>query len=188
MKIFLIFGPPGSGKGTQATFISRQLGIKHISTGEILRRESERKSRLGRIIDNIMLRGMLVPDKLIIKIVEGIFDDARVRGFLLDGFPRDIRQTRALLSFLYGKNYRYIKVINLKVPDSHLVKRLLKRSRIEGRNDDNEETIQRRIRTYHTMTEPVLTYLKNKHIDIIDIDGSKSVSKVSAEIRSKALH
>ena len=197
-----IFGPPGGGKGTQAKIISDHFGIKHISTGDILREEVRRGTELGLQAKGYMERGELVPDELILRILEKAMEGAE-KGFILDGFPRTIPQARALDS-----SVSLDEVLNIVVPDEEIVRRITGRlvcpkcgatyheinsppkrpgvcdrcgSRLIKREDDTEETVKRRLEAYHRETEPVLDYYRNKGI-VVDFDGVGSIEEISKRI------
>ncbi len=169
MKL-LIFGPPGSGKGTQAKLFAQKLELKHISS-DILRKEVKIGSLLGRKIKKYMDKGELVPNDVMFLLIK---KELPKDNFILDGFPRDIAQSK-WLDIICRIDY----VIVLDTP-FHLIKsRLLKRSNIEGREDDNEVTIRKRYKIYREKTEPLLKHYKDK---IILIDGSLPVEEVQKEV------
>ncbi len=160
----VIFGAPGSGKGTQSELIIEKYGLRHISTGEILRTEIEKRSELGVLADEYISKGQLVPDEIIIKMLGDILDDEgkNVKGFIFDGFPRTLAQGEALDKMLREKNTSVVAVLNLAVEEEELIHRLLKRGEISGRSDDNPETIQSRLNVYHNQTEPLKAYYKKQ--------------------------
>src|SRR4029077_2153403 len=147
--IGLIFGPPGSGKGTQAARVEAVFKLSHLSTGDILRAEVARGSEIGKEAERIMRAGDLVPDDLIIRIVQGILRDPDVSSeVLLDGFPRTLEQARALDRMLASEGHKVDFVIAFKVPEDVLVERLLHRAAVEGRADDTREAITERMHEY----------------------------------------
>ena len=182
MRVFIIFGPPGVGKGTQAKLISDRLGIEHVSTGVILRGEIAKKSEIGKKVENITKSGGLVSDDLIMKIVEKHISESSAEGFLFDGVPRTIAQAKIFMSIMQNKSVSDIKVINLDAAEDELLIRLLKRAEIEGRADDNEKTIKNRIEIYHSQTKPVIDFFKRKNIFIVDVDGIGSVEEINKNI------
>lgn len=167
----VIFGAPGSGKGTQSELIIRKYELKHISTGEILRIEIEKRSELGLLADEYISKGQLVPDKVIIDMLGTILDENKdVKGFIFDGFPRTLAQGEALDKMLREKDTSVAVVLNLSVEEKELVQRLLKRGGVLGRSDDNLETIQSRLDVYHNQTEPLKEYYK-KQGKLVTIKG-----------------
>ena len=157
--IGVIFGPPGSGKGTQAGKIENAFRLKHLSTGDILRSEVARGTPIGKEAGRIMAAGDLVPDELIVDIVRGRLPEAEAgEGVLLDGFPRTVGQAQALDNMLSEEGHKVDFVIALDVPEAELVDRLLHRAQVEGRADDTREAIEERMHEYHKLTEAVLDY------------------------------
>lgn len=179
--IGLIFGPPGSGKGTQAELIHDRLGIEHLSTGEILRSEGARGSEIGRRSAEIMRAGHLLPDELMDAIVEQRLA-ATPGNVLLDGFPRTVRQAHGLDQILARDGRSVAFVVALQVPEADLVERLLQRAGREGRADDTPESIEERMREYHERTEPVLEHYRRAGVDVYVVDGSGSAESVFARI------
>lgn len=183
--IGIIFGPPGSGKGTQAAKLQDELHINHLSTGDILRAEVARGTPLGKQAAKIMDAGDLVPDRLILEIVRSRLPEAeRGVGVLLDGFPRTVAQARGLDAMLTEEGHKVDFVVALKVPHDVLVKRLLHRAQIEGRKDDTLDTIAERMREYERRTEAVLDYYRTRQATIYEIDGVGSPDEVFERIRS----
>ena len=159
----LIVGPPGAGKGTQAAMIARALGIPHSSTGEMLRGQVARGTELGKRAKLIMDAGELVPDEIVIAMVKERLAEADAAcGFLLDGFPRTAGQAEALDREVADRPLEM--VLCLEVDEEEVVRRLLKRAEIEGRSDDNEETIRNRMAVYRAQTEPLIAYYRQKGI------------------------
>src|SRR3989442_13265238 len=152
--IGIIFGPPGSGKGTQAGRIEAEFNLKHLSTGEILRAEVARGTPIGKEAGRIMAAGDLVPDELIVDIVRGRLPAAEAgAGVLLDGLPRTVRQAQALDAMLAEEGHRVDLVIALEVPEGDLFERLRHRAEVEGRADDTRKAITERMHEYHKLTE-----------------------------------
>lgn len=182
--IGIIFGPPGSGKGTQALAIEGEFRLKHLSTGDILRAEVARGTPTGREAGRIMAAGDLVPDTLIVDIVRGLLPEAEEgAGVLLDGFPRTERQAQALDSMLADEGHRVDFVLALDVPEAALIDRILHRAAIEGRADDTREAITERMHEYHKLTEAVLDHYRRQGVPVEMIDGTGSPDEVFERIR-----
>lgn len=155
----VLFGPPGSGKGTQSENIVKAYHLQHISTGDLLRDEVSRHTPLGTEAKKYMDQGMLVPDEVVIGMISGKIDEARgARGFVFDGFPRTGNQAEALDKLLEFKNTQIHLVLSLEVPEQQLIARLVNRGITSGRSDDTEEVITKRIKEYHAKTEAVARY------------------------------
>ena len=160
MSNIIIFGAPGSGKGTQSERLIEKYNLRHISTGELLRDHIARKTELGVVADSYCSRGQLIPDDLMIEILANTIDnDSEIsKGLILDGFPRTIPQARALKQLFAERGMKVDAVIGLEVPEEELVERLLKRGQESGRADDNLETINKRLEVYHNQTLPLRDY------------------------------
>jgi adenylate kinase len=183
--IGIIFGPPGSGKGTQAMRLENDLHLNHLSTGDILRSEVAKGTPLGKEVERIMAAGDLVPDRLIVDTVRQRLPEAEAgRGALLDGFPRTVAQARALDSMLAGEGHKVDFIVALTVPEGVLVGRLLLRAQVEGRTDDNRESIEERMREYHKLTEAVLEHYRKQGVPIHEIDGVGTPDEVFHRIRT----
>jgi adenylate kinase len=181
--IGLIFGPPGSGKGTQASRVEAVFKLSHLSTGDILRAEVARGTEIGREAERIMRAGDLVPDDLIIRIVQGIIRDPDVSSeLLLDGFPRTLEQARALDRMLASEGHKVDFVIAFKVPEDILVERLLHRAAVEGRADDTREAITERMHEYRHLTESVLDHYHRAGVRVIEVDGVGEIDEVFGRI------
>lgn len=156
----VIFGAPGSGKGTQSEKLIAHYGLTHISTGEVLRAEIAAGSELGKIADSYISKGQLIPDELMVNILAAEVDRLRpeARGFIFDGFPRTIPQAEALKKMLGERGEELHAVIGLEVDDDELMVRLIKRGEVSGRADDNAETISKRLQVYHSTTSPLREY------------------------------
>lgn len=178
----LLLGPPGAGKGTQAARLARRLEVPQISTGDMLRQAVSSGSELGRRVEDTMDRGELVSDAIVIEVARERLAraDAR-RGFVLDGFPRTVAQAEALDRMLDDLGSRLERCVALGVDEEAVVTRLLGRARIEGRSDDNEATIRRRMRVYHEQTAPLLEYYRRRGV-LADVDGSGSIEEVEKAI------
>jgi len=182
--IGIIFGPPGSGKGTQAARIEKEFRLKHLSTGDILRAEVASSSPIGKEAERIMAAGDLVPDELIVDIVRGRLPEAETgAGVLLDGFPRTVRQAQALDAMLADEGHTLDFVIALDVPEAELVERLLHRARVEGRADDTRQAIAERMHEYHKLTEAVLDHYSRQGVPVKRVDGLGSPEEVFGRIR-----
>lgn len=181
MKIIL-FGAPGSGKGTQAHRIREELILAHISTGDILRAAVQAGTPLGQEAKQYMEAGKLVPDKVIVGIIEERTkkDDCR-GGYLLDGFPRTLPQAEALQEMLDRRSERIDHVISLVVPDAELKRRLLGRAAIEGRADDNEVAIAKRLDVFHSQTKPLVDYYRERGL-LTEIDGTGDIEQITARL------
>jgi adenylate kinase len=184
LVIGIIFGPPGSGKGTQAAKIEKEFGLKHLSTGEILRAEVARGTPTGKEVGRVIAAGDLVPDELIVEIVRRLLPEAEAgAGVLLDGFPRTVRQAQALDSMLADEGHRVDFVIALDVPETELIDRILHRAAMEGRADDTREAITERMHEYHDRTEAVLDHYRNKGVPVQKVSGVGSPDEVFERIR-----
>ena len=173
----VLFGPPGSGKGTQSENILKTYQLQHISTGDLLRDEVSRHTPLGVEAKKFMDQGMLVPDEVVIGMISGKIDDAPdARGFIFDGFPRTRHQAEALDKLLEFKNTKIDLVLALDVPEPELVKRLVGRGVTSGRSDDNEEVIQKRIKEYHAKTQPVASYY-NEQGKLENVKGDHTIEE-----------
>lgn len=175
----ILFGPPGSGKGTQSEKLIAKYNLKHLSTGDLLRSEIAKKTPLGLEAKKFMDKGQLVPDEVVIGMISSALDsNPDAVGFLFDGFPRTSNQAEALDNLLEQKNY-FIKVmLALDVSEQELVKRLVKRGETSGRPDDsNEQVIRTRIQEYHKKTSPVADYYKKQN-KVILVKGEGSVENI----------
>lgn len=161
MLNIVIFGAPGSGKGTQSDLIVKQYGINHISTGDVLRAEIKNGTELGKTAKGYIDQGQLIPDELMIDILASTLDGFKEsKGVIFDGFPRTIAQAEALKKMLAARGQEVSIMLDLDVPEEELMKRLIKRGLESGRADDNEETIKKRLVVYHTQTSPLIDWYK----------------------------
>lgn len=155
----VIFGAPGSGKGTQSDFLVKKYNLVHLSTGDLLRAEIAAKSELGKIAEGLIAKGEFVPDNLIIDLLAGAIDKyPSANGFIFDGFPRTVIQAGALDKMLSERSMQVNIMLNIAVDNDELVARLLNRGKTSGRSDDNLETIQQRLKTYEEKTMPVIDF------------------------------
>jgi len=181
----VLFGAPGSGKGTQSERLIDRYGLLHISTGEVLRDHIARGTELGRIADSYISKGNLIPDDLMVRILADVLDsnpDAE-RGVIFDGFPRTIQQAEALENMLAGRGTRLHAVVGLEVPEEELTERLLRRGLESGRSDDNIDTIRKRIQVYHSQTEPIRKFYIEKG-NYHSINGSGDIDAITRDIVS----
>jgi adenylate kinase len=174
----ILFGPPGSGKGTQSEKLIEKYGLRHLSTGELLRKEMEDCTSLGLEAKSFMDKGDLVPDEVVIGIIRCILDNnPDANGFLFDGFPRTVAQAKALNRLLEEKNTSIDIVLFLHVNEEELIKRLVKRGETSGRSDDADPRIQReRQQTYKDKTLPVADYYAAQG-KVVDIQGEGTVEE-----------
>lgn len=179
----VLFGAPGSGKGTQSEKLIDEFGLYHISTGEVLRDHIRRGTDLGKIADSYISKGQLIPDDLMIRILDDVLDKeaADKKGVVFDGFPRTIPQAEALKELLLKRGTDLHAVIGLEVPEEELVERMLNRGKQTGRADDNLETIKNRLQVYHNQTHPLKEYYSNEG-KYLPINGSGSVDEIYQNI------
>ncbi|MCD8313440.1 MAG: adenylate kinase [Bacteroidales bacterium] len=179
MKYFILFGPPGAGKGTQAADMVVEYDLHHISTGDLLRSEIAQGTELGLKAKSIIESGALVPDQIVEDMIETLFNTPEdIEGFLLDGFPRTTAQAEALDKILEKRGESVTAVISLDVPDALIKDRMHGRAKVEGRADDaNDIAINNRIKTYHEQTEPIIDYYKAAG-KYVEIDGTGSIDEV----------
>ncbi|MGM9799978.1 MAG: adenylate kinase [Muribaculaceae bacterium] len=182
----VIFGAPGSGKGTQSERIIEKYGLYHISTGEVLRDHISRGTELGVIANKYISQGQLIPDELMVKVLEHLLDthpEETAKGIILDGFPRTIAQAEALKTLMEQRGIELNAVVGLEVDEEELVTRILKRGKETGRADDNLETVKKRLAVYHNQTSPLRQYYiddKKYHA----INGNGTVDSIFSEIQS----
>jgi adenylate kinase len=205
----LVFGPPGVGKGTQAKMLSEQLGVPHISTGDILRGAAAGGTKLGREAKAVMDKGNLVPDDIMIGIVRDVLATGPASGgFILDGFPRTLPQAKALSRIFGDLRIREFKVVNISADDEEIIRRLSNRfvcpkdgrifnaetdgvapggacplcgTPLAQRDDDRAETVRERLKVYHTTTAPIIHYYTASGV-VLSVDGTGSIDVVNREI------
>lgn len=179
MLNLILFGPPGSGKGTQSEKLIAKYGLKHLSTGDLLRSEIAQRTPLGLEAKNIMDKGQLVPDEVVIGMISSALEtNPQAKGFLFDGFPRTSAQAEALDKLLELKGTSINMMLAMDVSEEELIKRLLKRGDTSGRSDDNNEgVIRARIAEYHNKTTPVADYYK-KSDKVIHVRGEGNINEI----------
>ncbi|MDA8329689.1 MAG: adenylate kinase [Candidatus Dormibacteraeota bacterium] len=178
----ILFGPPGSGKGTQAELLRERHGLDHIAPGDMLREHRAGGSELGRMASSYMAAGKLVPDEVIVSMIRHRLEDASgASGFVLDGFPRTVAQARSLQEMLGQMERPLDLVVVLDVPREELVQRLSRRAGLEHREDDRPEVVTQRLLVYQEQTEPVLQYLGDE-VPVVRVDGTASVESVNESL------
>ena len=185
----VIFGAPGSGKGTQSKMIVERYGFDYISTGDMLRKAISEGNELGKTAKDYIDRGQLVPDDLIVRLIADFLDDKKdSKGVIFDGFPRTLKQAEALKTMLNERGTDIHVLLDLQVEDEELVNRLLERGKISGRSDDNPETIKARLDVYHTQTAPLATYYigEGKHVAIKGIGRIEEIFERIGEAIDRA--
>ena len=180
----VIFGAPGSGKGTQSERLIDEYGLYHISTGEVLRDHIARGTDLGKVAETYISQGQLIPDDLMVDILAHVLDNnpETSKGVIFDGFPRTIPQAKALTKMLAERGTKVHAVVGLEVEEQELVDRLIKRGKESGRSDDNPETIQSRLKVYHAQTSPLRDYYMQEG-NYKAVPGSGSIDDIFANIR-----
>lgn len=183
MKNIVIFGAPGSGKGTQSDLIIEKYGLNHISTGDVLRNEMKNGTPLGQTARQYIDEGKLVPDSLIIDMLAKVYDcfGNEHKGVIFDGFPRTVPQAEALKKMLAERGHEVAAMIELDVPEDELMSRLVKRGLESGRSDDNEETIKKRLDVYHNQTSPLIDWYEKEGLRR-PINGLGALDRIFADI------
>lgn len=178
----VLFGGPGSGKGTQSARLIDKYGLYHISTGEVLRDHIAKGTQLGKVADSFISKGNLIPDELMIDILDAELENpAAKNGVIFDGFPRTIPQAEALEKLLAKRGGKLDAVIGLEVPEDELTERLINRGRESGRTDDNSDVIRKRLEVYHRQTEPLKAHYIGKDL-YLPIEGTGVVEEISHRI------
>lgn len=182
MLNIIIFGAPGSGKGTQSARIKEHYNLSHISTGDLLRAEIKKGSELGKKVEGLIQEGHLVPDETIVNIMEGhIQDPGDYAGIIFDGFPRTVAQAEALDKMLERHGESVTVLLELNVREEELINRILERGKVSGRADDNEESARERLKVYHSETEPVRSFY-SKQGKFVQVDGEGSIEDITKRI------
>ena len=183
MKNIVIFGAPGSGKGTQSNLLIEKYGLEHISTGDVLRNEIKKGTELGKTAQGFIDNGQLIPDDLMISILASVYDafGKDHKGVIFDGFPRTIPQAEALKKMLEERGHKLTAMLELDVPEEELMQRLILRGQQSGRADDNEETIKKRLVVYRSQTQPLIEYYKKQGI-LRTVDGTQPMETVFGAI------
>ena len=182
MKNLVIFGAPGSGKGTQSDILVEKYGFDHISTGDVLRAEIKAGSELGRTAKEYIDNGQLIPDSLMIDILAATYDALpKTQGVIFDGFPRTIPQAEALKAMLAERGTQVHAMLELNVPDEMLMERLINRGKTSGRADDNDETIAKRLGVYHSQTMPLIEWYEKEGLRNA-VKGHGSLEEINANL------
>jgi len=172
-------GPPGAGKGTQAKILSDQYNLVHLSTGDILRNEIDNQTTIGLDAKNYMDQGLLVPDEVLLSMMENTLTNLKGSGIILDGFPRTIPQAEGLDAIFKKLGLNIDMVINISVDKEILINRLIKRAEDSGRSDDTKEVIVNRQNVYLELTAPLLEFYKN---EVINVDGDGTIEEVTQRV------
>lgn len=182
MLNIILCGAPGSGKGTQSSFIAQKYGLQHLSTGDVLRAEIASGSELGKQIDELISKGNLVPDDMMYGVIKNYLTGlpADCKGTIFDGYPRTVAQAESLTQLLKENNMEAI-MIDLMVDEQLLIQRLIERGKVSGRADDNLNTIRHRIAVYHQQTEPVAHYYLH-HGNYFAVNGNHTMADVFLQI------
>jgi len=182
MRVLLI-APPGAGKGTQGALIATHFGSPHIATGDLLRDHVARGTELGRSVQDHLAQGELVPDDIVLEMVRAAIVEAKAggNGYVLDGMPRNLAQARALYEIALGLDMTANVALHLKADDEELSRRLLARAALEGRSDDTEEVIRRRLAIYHEVTHPIVEWYGARGI-LVSVDAVRPIERVARQI------
>ena len=181
----VLFGPPGAGKGTQAKLICEKYFLNHLSTGDLLRKESSKETSLGIQIKNTINDGKLVSNETTIELIKQFINENKNnnKGFLFDGFPRNKKQAELLDHLMESINEKILCVILLNVNEDVLKERIMNRSTTEGRSDDNMETLSKRLHTYSSETEPLIEYYSSQNL-VRKVHGTGEISDINQGISS----
>lgn len=179
----IILGPQGSGKGTQAKLLAEKFNLKHLASGELLRAEAASGSPKGKIIDDILASGALMPFDTVLEVLEPALLSSKT-GFIIDGTPREVSQAEYLDSFLQENKIKIDKVILLNIPEEESLSRLAKRAQIEHRTDDTPQAIRERLSLYTKNTIPVIEHYRRQGL-LLEIDGTPDIQTIFADITNK---
>lgn len=184
MKNIVIFGAPGSGKGTQSDLMIKHYGLEHISTGDVLRNEIKKGTELGKTAQEFIDKGNLIPDDLMVSILATVYDGLGRghQGVIFDGFPRTVPQAEALKKMLDERGDKVAAMLELDVPEDELMQRLIKRGQESGRADDNEETIKKRLAVYRSQTLPLIEWYKQEGLHHY-INGYGTLERIFGDIQ-----
>jgi adenylate kinase len=184
MLNLVLFGPPGAGKGTQAVFLAQSFNLVHLSTGDLLRNEIAAKTELGRMADKLISKGELVPDSIVISMIEDrLKKPGSTEGFIFDGFPRTVPQAEALDKLLEKHHSKVAVMLCLVVEKQELIDRLYKRGLVSGRSDDlDEATIEHRIDVYNEKTAPIISYYENQS-KYCPIKGVGTIEEIAQKLK-----
>lgn len=178
----ILLGPPGAGKGTQGALLSERAGLPRVATGDLLRTAVRHGTALGKQARTYMDRGLLVPDEIILALIDEVLDSPAARdGLIMDGFPRTVAQAEAVDARLAQRGRQVDRAISINVPEDELVRRLLGRAEQEGRSDDTPETIRRRLAVYRDQTEPLIGYYRSRSV-LREVDGVGLPTAIAARI------
>ena len=178
----IIFGPPGAGKGTQATNIVKKFNLFQVSTGDLLRAEVKNKTNVGKVIENIISKGDFATDEIVNDLIKKIvYDPQKQNKLIFDGYPRSLNQAKNLDMLLKNSNQKIDFIFFLNIKKETVIKRIEKRSFLENRADDNLATILKRYDTYMDMTKPVLDFY-SENVNFHEIDGSEEIVEISTKI------
>ncbi|PLW94984.1 MAG: adenylate kinase [Marinilabiliales bacterium] len=179
----VVFGPPGCGKGTQSKKIIEEFGYRHMSSGDLIRKEIRKGTAMGQFLEKFISRGLLVPDGIIMKeIFRYWLRNLDTKGMVFDGFPRNLYQAQMMDRVFNKKGYDIELVISIEVPEDELIRRVIERGKDSGRADDNAEVMHNRLLVYQSQTRPVIEYYK-KNKRLFAVDGQNPIEEVYAEIR-----
>lgn len=190
MKNIVLIGPPGAGKGTQAKMLSSKLGLIHISTGDLIREEQAKGSKIGKLATQLVDKGNFLPDDVVISMVkQKVIDNPTAPGFIFDGFPRTVDQAKTLDEFLNQRKTPINKIFFLNIDDSVITNRITSRGEKENRADDKPELIKTRIDNYKQKVLPVVNYYKEGYLfaanrGIVNIEASKTKEEVLSDIEN----
>jgi len=179
----IIFGSPGAGKGTQAELVAKKYRLTHLSSGDILRRERD-SARFGKQIKKYQDGGQLVPDALVIKMVEANAAKYLKNGLIFDGYPRNLKQARSLDKFFRSQKSELNAVFSLRLGEELAIKRIISRGKTSGRSDDKRATIKKRFAVYREQTAPLLKYYRD-HKKLITLDGRPDIKKVFRDMSGR---